>query len=244
MTKTIARAVLAAGLAIPMAAAGVGRASAQESASLLIVHGVEGGDLGSGYMPGLPINVKIDGTCVTPQPASFGTVLGPYPLAVGAHLVKMSLANTTAPCSGISVMTGHVNLSISRQLALVAAESTSGTLTTEVFDLTEQTPVPDGSARAVMFHTADAPAVDITLTDVSTNSVYTYSNIMPGTRRAGDIPPFKGYDIRVFPTGNNIAIAGPLGFNPADRSVEALFVVGNATNRSATVIMKEINGVY
>lgn len=244
MTATITKLALAAGLAMPIVAAGVGEARAQESPSLLIVHGIIGSDLGAGYLPGLPINVKIDGTCVTPQPVSFGTALGPYPLPTGAHTVKISLANTTAPCSNVAILTGHAGLSASDQYALVAAESTSGTPTTELFDLTEETPVSPGSARAVIFHTADAPAVDVTLTNVDTKGVYMYSNITPGSRRAGGIPPFTPYNIRVYPTGTNTVVAGPIGFNPADRAVEALFVVGNAANSSVTVIAKEIDGVY
>jgi Domain of unknown function (DUF4397) len=241
MTSRIALSVLAACLGAPVLCAS--SAHAQALPSLLIVHGIEGSDLGPAYLPTLPVNVQIDGVCVTQQPVQFGTVLGPYPLAAGAHSVKFSLANTSAPCSNIAFLTAPAGLSAGQQFALVAWQGTDGSATTRLFDLTEETPVAAGTARAVVFNTSDGPAVDVGLSN-SEGASTTFSDVAPGTRSAGNIPPFTTLGIRVMPTGTTNVMAGPLGFTAADRSIEALFVVGNATDGTVTVIPKEIHGVF
>ncbi len=245
MARMIAKAASwATLLALPAMIAASPNAQAQQSPSLLVVHGIEGADLGSNFLPSLPINLKIDGACVTVQPVQFGTASGPYPLTAGSHTVTISLANTTKPCSNAAVITQHVGLAAGQQFVLVAAESTSGAPAAEVYDLTEEVPVKAGTARVVVFHTANAPAVDISLTDNATGKSVVLSDLMPGGRIAGTVFPFTAYVERVMPTGTTTVVAGPTSFNAADRAVEALFVVGSAANSDVTVIAKEIPGVF
>lgn len=242
--QKLSRSCRTAALALPLAAFGVTAAHAQPSPSLLIVHGIEGSDLGPNFLPSLPIDVSINGVCVTKGPAEFGGVLGPYPLAPGSYPVQISLANTLAPCTGQVVLSHTIILKGSDQKALVAAEGSNGAPVAEVFELTEAMPVPVGRGRVVALHTANAPAVDITLTDPATNQVSTITDLAPYKRLTGPILPFTPYQIRVFPTGTNTVVAGPLGFSASDRSAEILFVVGSAANSTVTVITKEIPGVF
>jgi hypothetical protein len=242
--RKLSRSCLTGAIALPLAAFGITAAHAQPSPSLLIVHGIEGSDLGPNFLPSLPIDVSINGVCVTKEPAQFGNVLGPYPLVPGSYPVQISLANTLAPCSGQVVLNHTIIVKQGEQKALVAAEGTNGAPAAEVFELTESMPVPVGRGRVVALHTANAPAVDITLTDAKTNAVSTITDLAPGQRLTGPLLPFTAYQIRVFPTGTNTVVAGPLAFNASDRSVEILFVVGSAANSTVTVIKKEIPGVF
>jgi hypothetical protein len=239
----IIRGVLLAALATPLLSAVPAGAAGVPSPSLLIVHGIAGADLGVGYLPTLPIDISIDGTCVKPG-AEFGSAQGPFPVATGAHTLKISLANTAAPCTGTAVITQPVTLAAGEQAALVAAESTAGQPAAEMFDLTEATPVTLGTARVVLFHTANAPAIDVTLTALVAKKVATFPNLKPGARIAGTILPFTAFEARVMPTGSKTVAAGPLGFSASNRSVEALFVVGSAATGSVTVIRKEIAAVF
>ncbi len=243
MKQKLSHILFAAGVAVPTLAASVTAAGAAQAPSLLIVHGIQGTDLGAGNLPTLPIDVKIDHTCVTKQPVDFGSVLGPYPLSVGAHTVRISLASISAPCSGTAILTAHSGLAAGEQHVLIAAQNTSGGATTEEYDLSEGVPVPTGVARAVMFHTADAPAVDITIT-TPTGATQAFNNLAPGQRVAGDVPGFTSLAVRVLAAGTSTVVAGPIGFNASYRSIEALFVVGNAADGDVTVISKEIHAVY
>lgn len=237
MTRKTATALLGAVLAL-----GAGAARAQSAGSLLVVHGIEGQDVNSALLPTLPVDLAIDGVCVSAQPLQFGNTYGPFPVPAGAHTVAISLASTTAPCSGTVVLSGKAGVQAGQQIAIVAAEGASGP-TVDTFDLTLGTPVAPGTARAAIFHAANAPAVDVTLTNVSNGHVQTFSNLAPGTRVAGQTVSFTPLATRVYPAGGSTVVAGPLIQTPASRSVEALFIVGSAANGTVTVISREIHGV-
>jgi hypothetical protein len=243
MTSNMNKLLFAAALALPALAVGTTRAAAQPSPTLLIVHGIEGSDLGPDFLPTLPINVSLDGKCLTGAGESFGAVLGPYPVSVGHHKVVISLANPLKPCSNAAVISTTAGLTAGQQYAIVAEESSAGPVAAFV-DLTEQTPVPLGAARAVIFHAANAPAVDVTLTDVKGKTVQTFSDIAPGSRVSGDIAPFASLSADVLPTGTSTVVAGPHTFSAAGRAIELLFIVGDAANGDVTIISKEINGVF
>jgi hypothetical protein len=213
--------------------------------SLMIVHGIEGSDLGAGYQPTLPVDLTIDGVCVSKQPLQFGTVSGPYPLNVGVHTVKVNLANTLSPCSNPIVLIDKTfSLAPSQQFALVLAESTAGKPVGEFLGLTETVPVPVGAARVVIYHSANAPAIDVTVTQNSTGAVSTLTDLLPGSVHDGDFAPFTPYSLRVLATGTTNVVAGPVGFSGSNRAIEAFFVVGNAADGSVAVISKELYGVY
>jgi len=246
MTKLFVTTLLATGLSLPLLAATTAAAVAQPQMrpSLLIVHGIEGADLGAGYLPTLPLDVQIDGICVTKQPVQFTGVGGPYPLVSGPHAVKISPANTLKPCGNPAVISQTVTLISSQQAALVLAESTAGVATGEFFDVTQTAPVAVGAAHATVFHTANAPAVDVTVTENSTGAVSTLSALQPGATAQATFAPFTPYSVRVLASGTTATYAGPVGFAISNRGNELLFVVGNAANGSVAVIGKDLYGAF
>ncbi len=223
--------------------AGIATASAQSKGpSVLIVHGIIGTDLSSSLLPTLPINIQIGSVCLK-QTVSFGDVIGPLPVPVGSIPITVSLANIAFPCTNSPVISTKILFSSTTTIGLVLAESTKGAPAAETFSLTAVNPVGAGTARALIVHAANAPAVDATLTDPSGN-VLTATDIAPGAESPVLIAPFTNYGARVLPTGTTTVVAGPVGFAADARSVEGLFVVGSAANGTVTVIRKDIDGNF
>lgn len=241
----IARALRSGLIAAPLLATADHSAVAQssETPTILLVHGIAGSDLGPNTPPALPLDLAIDNACVKPA-TSFAGTPGPYPLAVGAHTVTLSPANTTSPCSNSALLSQSVTLQQGEQAAVVAAENTSGQPSLGTYDLTEGVAVPAGSARLVLFNTANAPAVNVALTNMSTNSTINFGNIAVGVRKATSIIPNVYYRVVVTPMNSTTPLAGPISISASNRAVDALFIVGSAAQNSVGLVRREIAPVF
>lgn len=235
----ISAALLAGGIVV----AGAASAMAQQSPNLLFVHGVPGADLNPKQLPTFPVNVAIDGACVTAGPIQFGGKFGPLPLTAGSHVINVSPANTFSPCTNTGILAQTITLSAGNPKALVLAEK-AGAVTSYLFDMTEATAVKLGQARTAIFHAASAAGLDVTLTQNGTGGVITFGNLVAGARQYGVVVPYAGYQLRVYPTGTTALAAGPAGVNPSNRSIACVFVVGSSASGTLGFTTIDIPAVY
>ena len=144
------RSTLALGgaLALAVAMATGGAATAQETGTVYVVHGV----------PDTPVDVYVDGQRALDdfQP---GTSQGPVDLPAGSHQVALFPADA-ADGSGSPLLSASADVPAGGNVALAAHLDEGGNpkITPFVNDVSS---VPAGQARLVVRHTAAAPAVDV-----------------------------------------------------------------------------------
>ena len=148
---------------------------------LYIVHGIPGPDIADNLNPGLPVDILIDGTC--PQRGlTFGNTAGPLTLPAGTYDVHISMANTLAPCTNPPIIDSQVTLKAAASVSVVAA--ISGTQPALLQFADNLTPVAPGKSRFVFANSADAPALQATLTQLFVKNPKTFTvTANPGARR-------------------------------------------------------------
>jgi len=128
------------------------------TADAYAVHGIPGEDLG--LDPALPVDIAVNGDCVLPN-VVFGDVLGPLGLEPGIYQIAISLADPN-PCHGPLALAGQVDVSALESAVIVAYLGTNGNLLVGDFS-TKVVPLAFDQALLTVYHTANAPAVDIRL---------------------------------------------------------------------------------
>ncbi len=149
MMKRLFTALAAVAIGLLAVSAMATPAQAQtETGTVSVVHGI----------PGVPVDVYVDGTLTLPAFAP-GTVAGPLTLPAATYSIQIFTVGAN-PAVDPAVITASVALPAGANASLVAHLSADGTpeLTTFVNDTTAAAP---GEGRVVVRHTAQAPAVDI-----------------------------------------------------------------------------------
>ena len=160
--------------------------TASENAYLYIVHGIPGHDYPATTHPQFPVDVLIDGEACYEHGLTFGTIAGPLTLAAGTYDVKVSVANSLAPCTESPFLDGSVTLQANQNVSAVIALSQTGSPTLATFT-NKFSSVPAGMARVLFAQAADAPAVQVIFENTSTKSTFTYT-VNPGALLSVSLP--------------------------------------------------------
>jgi hypothetical protein len=219
--------------------AGAARA-ADAPASFVVVHGIPGRDVGSTLDPLLPVDVLVAGKYCLLQGFTFGSIAGPYDIPAGTYTVAISLANPLAPCSNSAVISGSVTLSSGEFGAIVAALSTKGAPTAEVYPI-DVSAVGAGKQRFVAAHAADAPAVKVTIVSTGKTPEKEKFTLDPGAEKSATVASAPGFTVTA-KAGS--AVIGPLNVAFGDQGVDLIVAVGSATTGSATLLSKIIPDVF
>ncbi len=188
-------AALAALLAVPMLA--VPASAAPGDAQLSVIHGV----------PGLVVDVYLDGAEVLGD-FEFETVAGPLTVASGAHDVEIFAAGAD-PAMDSPALEASVNLPPGANVSAVAHLDAAGAPTLSVFVNDTSTTVA-GYGRAVVRHTAEAPAVDVLV-----NGGVAFADVANGAEGQADLAPATydvalnaaGTDTQAFPATGSVPLA-------------------------------------
>ena len=208
------------------------------SATLRVVHGIPGRDVGPTLDPLLPVDVLVNGQVCLLKGLTFGQIAGPSTLPVGKYDVAVSLANTLAPCSNTPVIKASVSLAKNDNLAVVATLDTRGQPTAAPFKL-NFTSVPAGRARFIFAQAANVLTTQFVSLTLSGPPVF--SDIQPGQLKSTTLPA-KEYPLTVFPAG--ATRIGPSNITLAPRSVTVTFLVGSASSDSTRLVTATIPSVF
>jgi hypothetical protein len=208
---------------------------------LYVVHAIPGRDVAANFNPGLPVDVLINGKTCIARSLAFGTIDGPFTLAVGTYDVQISTANTLTPCSNAALIESQVTLTSGASVSAVAALSAgSPTLLTLTADLA---PVSSGNARFVLAQAADAPALQATLTQVNVKKPKTFTVIAsPGDEQAISVPAGT-YDIQIAAVGGSTVLTSEQIGLPG-QSVTFTYVAGSSANNSVGLVNKTVRDVF
>jgi hypothetical protein len=233
-------------LAALLAAGTASQASAEISAttlpaSFLVVHGIPGRNVSPTADPALPVDVLVGGKICLLKGFTFGSIAGPFDVPAGTYSVAISLANPLSPCSNAPVISGNISLTAGAFGAIVAAISTAGAPSGELYPI-DVSAVGAGKQRFVTIHAADAPAVGVTAVASSPSGFETLRfPLDPGKVNesvAFDRPEF---DISASAPGAFINLAH---VTPSDQSVIVTFAVGSAKTNSVVLLTKLLPSVF
>lgn len=145
--KRLAALAATAGLVVATSVLGAFQASAADTGSVYVVHGI----------PDTPVDVWVDGAVLLDdfQP---DTYQGPVDLPAGNHQVAVTAPDAVDDSAPLLSATATVPAGGSVTLVAHLSETGEPTLTPFVNDVA---PVPAGQARLIVRHTAKAPAVDV-----------------------------------------------------------------------------------
>ncbi len=223
---------LLAALALTLSAPAAARAA--DNATIYVVHGIPGKDLG--LDPALPVDVSVNGGCAITN-FTFGTITDGIELPAGDYTIAISLANAAQPCGNAPVI-GPVSVPFAagQRYSVVAHLTASGGITAGVFPFS--TIGRPGQARVVAHHTAAAPAVDIGISRPSGKGPILLEGVTNGVFAPIDVRAgaWKGF---IAPAGSDAPVFEAM-MNLRPRTTYLAFAVGSLSNGTFTVLMKAI----
>ena len=219
----------------------LGASALAQNAYLYVVHAVPGRDLADNLNPQLPVDVLIDGkSCVT-HSLTFGNTSAPYTLAAGTYTVQISLANTLAPCTNAAVLDSQVTMTPGQSIAAVAAiSSTQPALLLFTEDLV---PVAPGNARFVLVNSADAPALQVTLTQLDVKTPQTFTVSANRGAQAFIPVPAGVYLVQIAEAGNSTVLTSET-ITLADQSVTFGYASGESLNNTIGLVNRTVRDVF
>ncbi|MGA3087131.1 MAG: DUF4397 domain-containing protein [Terriglobales bacterium] len=216
-------------------------ALADSNAYLYIVHAIPGRDIADNLNPGLPVDVLINGKSCLVHGLTFANTSGPLTLAAGTYDVEISLANTLQPCTNATLAASQVTLTPGESLSAVAAiTSTQPALLQFTDDLA---PVVPGNARFVLVNSADAPALEATLTPVGVKNPPTFSGSAdPNTQTAIPVPAGT-YLVQITALGSTTVLTS-VEIALTDQSVTLSYASGETVNNTIGLVNRTIRDVF
>ncbi len=223
MKKTTAM-LLAAFTVLAGLFAGASPASAADTASVTVVHGI----------PNTPVNVFVNGKD-TLKDFTPGTVAGPLQLPAGTYDVTIFPAANTAG-TGTPVIAAKATVQAGQNVTLVAHLDASGkpTLTPYVNDTS---PIAAGEARLVVRHTAAAPAVD-----VRANGTVAFAGLTNPNQAMADLPA-GSISADVVLAGTSTVAIGPATLNLAAGTETIVYAIGSATDKTLGLVVQTMSGL-
>lgn len=227
---TLALALLCAALTTAM--------SASENAYLYLVQGIPGRDYSTTTDPQFPVDVLInDETCYV-RGLAYGTIQGPLTFVPGTYDVKISVANSLAPCSNAPIVDSSVTLDSGKTVSAVFALNDSGAPGLLTF-INNFSTISANSARIVFALAADSASVQVVLQNTTTKKQYTYSvksdALLIATLPAGN------YTIEV--NEGTTTIVPSTAVDLFSQSATLFFATGEASNNTVNLQTKTVKDV-
>ncbi len=214
---------------------------AADNAYLYIVQGIPGRDISPNVNPGFPVDVLINGDTCLPRNLAFDTVLGPYSFSPGTYDVLISDANTLAPCTNSPIITSQVTLSAENSVSAVL--SISGGQPTLLQFTDELSTVTASYARFIFANTADASALQATLTQVGVTKPKTFTVTASPGKETPIVVPYGTYSVQVVASGSTTVLASEQISLP-NQSATFTYATGEAANSSVELINKTVPGLF
>jgi hypothetical protein len=202
--------------------------SRSSDATVYVVHGINGTDLGLAEM--LPVDVSVNGSCVL-EGFEFRDIAGPLALPEGTYDIQVKLA-ATDPCTGpVAIDAPGVAVASMLNASIVAHLDDAGSPKASVF-MNDVSRAP-GKARIAAHHTANFGAVDILV-----NGRVAFPEVMNGEQGAAELRP-RRYEIAVAVAGTDTrAFEKTLALRPF--KLYNAYAVGTPANGTFEVLLQQI----
>jgi hypothetical protein len=178
-----------------------------------------------------------DETCYV-RGLTYGTIHGPLTFVPGTYDVKISVANSLAPCSNAPIVDSSVTLDAGQNVSAVFALNSSGA--PELTKFTNNfSAVSANTARIEFALATDSAAVQVTFQNTSTQKTYKYS-ANPGELLIETLPA-GSYTVSVSQGTSTLVPSTALGLS--SQSATLLFATGEASNNTVNLQIKTVKDV-
>jgi hypothetical protein len=210
--------------------AGAAPAAAQD-ATVYIGHGINGTDLA--LTEELPVDVTVNGSVLLAG-FEFRSFTEGLALPAGPYSIQIGVADPVNPGSQPALIDVTVDVFAGENTTILAHLDEFGGLTASKFTNTAG-PAGALNGRLSAHHTAAAPAVDLTLRNVSTGRGGQLAGVTNGAQAEGVL---RGgvYGVSLFASGTDSRVLGPAFVPVVPASQTALYVVGSLGNGTLEVL--------
>jgi hypothetical protein len=212
--------------------------TASLASSIYIVQGVAGRNFAEATDPAFPVDVLLNDEVCYVHGLAYGTISGPLTFFPGTHNIKVSIANTLAPCTEAPLIDSNVTLDKHEDLSAVITLDPNGKPALVTF-VNNMTPVAAGMGRVLLAQAADAPALQVTLQNIATNKVYKYT-VNPGALLDVTLPA-GAYNATISQGGTTFIASSPVDL--FSQSATLLYTIGEATNNTLNLVSRSIRNV-
>jgi hypothetical protein len=202
---------------------------AAQNASVYVVHGIPGADLGAAAT--LPVDVSVNGSCALKN-FQFGQIIGPVSLPPGKAVVKISLTGNNGDCAGATAIgPASFDLKPGESATIIAYLTASGEPTARKFT-NDGSRTLGGRGRITVHHTAAAPLVDV---DISPKARI---NQVRNSERFTFEAAQGTAQVSIAAAGSSDPVFGPVSFEITKNSRYLVFAVGSVANNTLTLLTK------
>jgi hypothetical protein len=201
-------------------------------ATVYVVHGI----------PGVLVDVEVEGVGCALQGFDFGDIAGPLSLPEGTYNIKIRPTNAGSPCSETPVIEADVSFVAGENVTIVAHLDDMGNPTASKFD-NDFSPTGRGMARLIVHHTAYAPMVDIKVSRNGGNSpkvmVPDFAN---GDQAAAETRPGDWF-VSIMPAGSMTPVFGPIPVELEPFTAYRIYAVGDVAGGTFTLLVFPYGGL-
>lgn len=222
-------------LALALTATLSGQLAAQKPAIVYIVHGIPGADLG--LDPALPVDITVDGNCaLTGVP--FGAITHGLPFDEGSYLIEIRPADPVNPCSQPPLIAGTFDFTRGESASIVAHLDLNGGPTASKFTNDVRFSGYYGG-RAIVHHVANAPTVDIKLTNTSLGGEKLIPGASNGVQASANVR-LGLYNVEIIEPVTQTVVLGPVLQPIKPTRAYLIFAVGSLTNNTFNLLVTNI----
>lgn len=202
------------------------------ASSVYIVQGIAGRNYAVHTDPAFPVDVLLNDEVCYVHGLPFGNIQGPLTFEPGTYDIKVSEANSLAPCSNSPLLDRAITIEAEKDYSAVLTLNENGEPTLLTFT-NNLSPVEAGNARCLFALAANSPAVQVLFENANTGKVYTYT-VNPGALLDASLPAGL-YSVQVKRGTAFLAGNGTLYLD--SQAVTLLYALGQASNN--TVVLED-----
>jgi hypothetical protein len=205
--------------------------TAGTASSMYIVQGIAGRNYAVHTDPAFPVDVLLNDSVCYVHGLPFGNIQGPLTFEPGTYNIKVSIANSLAPCTNSPLIDRSVTIEPEKDTSAVITLDDNGI--PELLTFTNNlSAVADGNARLLFALAANSPAVQVVLQNTSTKKTYAYT-VSPDSLLDAAVPAGL-YSVEIKQGAATLAGDGTLYLD--SQSVTLLYALGQAS--SNTVVLE------
>jgi hypothetical protein len=207
-------------------------AADMHEATVYVVHGI----------PGVLVDVEVEGVGCALQGFDFGDIAGPLSLPEGTYNIKIRPANAGSPCTEAPVLDLDVPFMAGENVTIVAHLDDMGNPTASKFD-NDFSPTERGKARLIVHHTAYAPMVDIKVSRNGGNSPkLMLTDVSNGDQAVAETRPGDWY-VSIMPAGSMDPVFGPAAVELEPFTAYRIYAVGDLAGGTFTLLIFPYGGL-
>jgi len=208
------------------------------ASSMYIVQGIPGRTFAAATDPAFPVDVLLNDEACSQHGLAFGAVTGPLTFLPGTYNLKISIANTLAPCTNTPMIDSEVTIDARTDISVVTTLTADGTPTLLTFT-NNLMPVAANMSRVLFAQAVGALAVQVVVQDTSTMKTYTYT-VAPGALLDVTLPA-GNYTVAV--NEGTTALVGATQLTLSSQSVNLLYAIGRVKNNTVVLETKVLRDV-